>query len=450
MPRKLAYDLLRSGSPTPLRDLDRLAAVEGLDARDRGLARRLVATCLRRRGTLLALQRTFVRGKPKPELATLIQIGMAQLLFLDRVPDHAAVNTTVDAANDTLGLAKGRVVNGTLRSLIRARVEGHTGDRRRDLVGTNWSFAIDAFRCPEHHPLLWFEDALSMPAALAKGWVQRLGEDAAIELALQALDEPPLSVQVLADDEAAATRDLEALLAEHDLAPLAREGRALLLPTDATEHVVASEAFARGDLTIQGATAARAAALVEAREGQRVLDLCAAPGGKTAAIARAGAEVTAIDVDPLRLERVRDTARRLGVLERVTTLVSDGTAALGDVGPGDGAFDAVLVDAPCSNTGVLAARPEARWRFGPANLASLGEVQARLIREGAARVAPGGRLVWSTCSVEPRENQAVVKALVAECDGAFELVEEHLALPRRDALPSDGGYAAALVRRAER
>lgn len=444
MPRRLAYDLLRSGSPTPLRDLDRLAELEGLDARDRGLARRIVATCLRRRGTLLALQRTFVRGKPKPELATLLQIGMAQLLFLDRVPDHAAVSTTVDAANDTLGLSKGRVVNGTLRSLIRARGEGHRDDPHRDLVGTGWSFDVDVFRRRDEHPLLWFEDALSMPASIAKGWVQRFGEETAIELALQALDEPPLSVQVLAADADTATADLEALLHEHELAPLARDGRALLLPTEATEHVVGCEAFARGDLTVQGATAARAAALVGAREGERVLDLCAAPGGKTGAIARAGAHVTAVDVDPLRLERVRDTARRLGVEDRVHAVVSDGTEQLEP-----GRFDAVLVDAPCSNTGVLAARPEARWRFGPANLASLGDVQARLVREGADRVAPGGRLVWSTCSVEPRENTALVKALLAERDGDFELVEEHLSLPRLGGLPADGGYAAVLARRAE-
>lgn len=441
MPRTLAYDLLRSGSPTPLRDLERLASLEGLDARDRGLARRIVATCLRRRGTLLALQRAFVRSRPKPELATLLQIGMAQLLFLDRVPDHAAVNTTVDAANTTLGLAKGRVVNGTLRSLVRARREGSCGDPHRDLVGTNWHFDVDVFRSRDTHPLLWAEDALSMPAAIMKGWVQRFGEEQAHELARVALDEPPLSVHVLDDDVDGVVARLVSTLAEHELVPIARDGRDLVLPNEATEHVVASADFARGAATIQGATAARAAKLVGAAPGMRVLDLCAAPGGKACALARAGAEVTAVDVDALRLERVRETAQRLGVAERVHTLVSDGTASLGD-----GRFDAVLVDAPCSNTGVLAARPEARWRFGPAALASLETLQMRLATQGLERVEPGGHLVWSTCSVEPRENTAIAKTLVREHDG-LELASEHLALPTRGGVPADGGYAARLLRR---
>ncbi|QDU82937.1 Ribosomal RNA small subunit methyltransferase B [Planctomycetes bacterium Pla163] len=441
MPRQLAYDLLRSTSPTPLRDLEREADRRGIEGRDRALARRIVATCLRRRGTLLALVQTFVRGKPKPELATLLHIGIAQLLFLDRVPDHAAVNTTVDAANDTLGLSKGRIVNGTLRNLIRARIEGTTDDPHRQIVGANWYFDVPVFRSQDLHPLLWAEDALSMPAPILKGWSERHGWERALELARFALDEPPLSVHVLADDVDGAVAALEAALVEHELAPLAREGRNLVLPTEATEHVVALDAFARGELTIQGAAATRAAELVGARPGERVLDLCAAPGGKTALLARAGAEVTAVDVDARRLARVEETAARLGVAERVRCVVSDGTAELED-----GLFDAVLVDAPCSNSGVFAARPEARWRFGPASRASLGELQQRLAREGAERVAPGGRLVWSTCSLEPGENTAIVNGLVRDRDD-FELEEQHLSLPAGNEVPVDGGFAARLVRR---
>lgn len=441
MPRQLAYDLLRSASPTPLRDFDREADRRGVEGRDRALARRIVATCLRRRGTLLALVQTFVRGKPKPELSALLHIGIAQLLFLDRVPDHAAVNTTVDAANDTLGLSKGRIVNGTLRNLIRARIEGTTNDPHRQVIGANWYFDIPVFRSHDLHPLLWAEDALSMPAPILKGWSERYGWESALELARFALEEPPLSVHVLADDIDSAIASLEAALTEHGLAPLAREGRDLVLPTEATEHVVALEAFSRGDLTIQGAAAVRAAALVGARPGERILDLCAAPGGKTAQLARAGAEVTAVDVDARRLERVEQTAERLGVAERVRCIVSDGTAELEE-----GTFDAVLVDAPCSNSGVFAARPEARWRYGPATRTSLGELQHRLVLEGADRVAPGGRLVWSTCSLEPGENTAIVNALVRERDD-FELEEQHLSLPAGGRVPVDGGFAARVVRR---
>jgi 16S rRNA (cytosine967-C5)-methyltransferase len=446
MPRHLAFDLLRGTSPSPLRDLDAEARRRGLDARDRGLARRIVATCLRRRGNLLALVRTFARGKPKPDLAALLHIGLAQLLFLDRIPDHAAVSTTVEAASDALGLSKGRIVNGILRTVVRARRAGPSGDPRRDLVGTPWTLDVDVFRDPREHPFLWGEDALSMPAPILKAWSERFGRERAEELARAALDEPPLSVRILAQDEPT-VEAVASELAALEPAPLARRGRDLVFPAAATEAVVGSPAFARGDATIQGAAAARAADLVGAAAGQRVLDLCAAPGGKAVAMARAGATVAAVDVDAQRLERVRDNARRLRVEERVSVHVADGTD-LGRTAPElvQGGFDAVLVDAPCSNSGVFAARPEARWRFGPTNQRSLVELQERLVREAARHVRTGGALVWSTCSIEPGENQALVARFLREHPN-FEQVAEHLTLPERPGPPADGGYAARLERR---
>lgn len=443
MPRRLAFELLRGNALAPLREVDALARERGLDARDRGLARRLVATCLRRRGTLLAIVRAFARGRPKPDLAALLHIGLTQLLFLDRIPDHAAVSTTVDAATDALGLSKGRIVNGILRSVIRARREGASGDPCRDLVGTHWHLDVPLFRDPALHPLLWGEDALSMPAPILKAWSERHGRERAEELARIALDEPPLSVHVLAADVDAVVAELASL----GQVPVGRDGSDLVFASDATEAVVASDAFTRGDLTIQGAAAARAARLVRAAPGMRVLDLCAAPGGKSIVLARAGAHVTAVDVDEQRLERVRENARRMHVEERIATLAADGAQlALGERGLPKEAFDAVLVDAPCSNSGVFAARPEARWRFGPTNQKSLVDLQERLFARAVHLVRHGGALVWSTCSIEPGENQVLVARVLREHQG-FALAGEHLALPQRPGPPADGGYAARLERR---
>jgi 16S rRNA (cytosine967-C5)-methyltransferase len=148
--------------------------------------------------------------------------------------------------------------------------------------------------------------------------------------------------------------------------------------------------------------------------------------------------VTATDVDPSKLELLRQTLERLGLSGAVEPLQSDGAAALGER-----RFDGVLIDAPCSNTGVLAGRPEARWRFGPQGQRELGQLQERLLEQGSSLVRPGGRLVWSTCSIEPGENQARVSAFLRAHPGwALEAVHE--ARPDFETGPVDGGYAARL------
>jgi 16S rRNA (cytosine967-C5)-methyltransferase len=204
-----------------------------------------------------------------------------------------------------------------------------------------------------------------------------------------------------------------------------------------------SASFARGEITVQGETALRAAELVEARAGERVLDLCAAPGGKTAVLAESGAAVVATDASAERLARLSATLERLSLGDRVEILPIDALDGA-ELSP----FDAVLVDAPCSNTGVLAQRPEARWRFGPPSQHALAAVQVELLAHGARHVRPGGRLVYSTCSIEPEENQRRVVAFL-ETQPDFGLEHEFDALPdpRGERGPVDGGYAARLRRR---
>lgn len=434
--RRAAFEALRSGSDTPLREVDAAAARHGLDPRDRGLARRLVGCDVRHRGTLLALVHRFARGKPNADLSTLLRLGFAQLFLLDRIPDHAAVSETVSLASDVLGLSKGRYVNAVLREAIRARREGSCGDPRRDLVDRPWHFETPLFRDPDEHPLLWAEDALNLPATLMKGWMQRMGREQAFALARELLHEPPLSLRCLGPrPELAAELEAAGIPTRPGSHPAI-----LLADAEHTEAVIASPAFTQGRLSAQGETALAAAELVGARAGQRVLDLCAAPGGKTAVLAGAGAEVVASDVDAGRLGRLRETLTRLGLAERVRVQAPAELAA-------QGPFDAVLVDAPCSNTGVLAQRPEARWRYGPKSRASLAELQRGLLAQAAQLVRPGGALVYSTCSLEPEENARRVAEFLAS-DGRFALEEELEGRPAPSAPqgPTDGGYAARLRR----
>ena len=198
--------------------------------------------------------------------------------------------------------------------------------------------------------------------------------------------------------------------------------------------------FDEGWFAVQDESAIAAAALVDPQPGQRVLDLCAAPGGKTAhlaALMRNQGRLLATDVDRDRLKRVRETCRRLGVdIVETRVIARDGSDLPDEM------FDRILLDVPCSNTGVLGKRPEVRWRLRPDEFAELAGIQAGLLRRACDRLVAAGRLVYSTCSIEPEENRAVVDAVLHDRPD-LKLVEEHAHIPGK---PADGGYQALVVR----
>jgi 16S rRNA (cytosine967-C5)-methyltransferase len=439
MPRQSAWKILRGGSDTPLREVDRVAEARQLEPRDRGLLRRIIGTEVRRRGTLRAMVAASTNRKPSADLAAHLRIAMVQLFFLDGVPDHASVSETVRAATNTLGTSKGSFLNGVLRNLLRARRGGHSGDPRCDIPGRPWHFEEPVFRDPAEHPLLWAEDAYSMPASVLKRWAKRHGKEAALELARTFIDEPALSLRVLRGERDPILAELIAL--EVTARPVGE--RFIVASSSDTRAVITSAPFTEGRITIQGQTAHAAAQLVGASEGERVLDLCAAPGGKSLALAETGTSVIAADISARRLARLASATARLAPSGSVQAVAADGAGAFAAE-----SFDAVLADVPCSNSGVFGARPGARWRFGPASLRDLAVVQTRLLAEAASRVRPGGRLVYSTCSLEPEENEQRVAAFVAGTPG-WELSAEQPALPVAPGEdgPVDGGYAARLERR---
>jgi 16S rRNA (cytosine967-C5)-methyltransferase len=441
MPRVVAWKVLRSGSPTPLRDVDSAAAAAGLNPLDRGLARALVGTEVRRRGTLRALVNKFAHRHSSPNFTAHLHLGLVQLCFMDRVPPHAAVGETVGAVRDTLGSSKVKAANGILRAAQRALKEGTSGDPTRDIVGRDLHLAEAVFHDPAEHPFLWAEDALSMPAPLMKKWTKRFGEEQARAMALQALTEPPISVRVVDGDRDRAMAELVAV----DLNP--RPGvhpHILLLSAASTEALLASAPFQEGRLTVQGEAALRAAEALEAKEGESLLDLCSAPGGKTAVLAASGAKVLASDIGWKKLALVESTLERLK-LKNVRRVANE-TGVLGTE-----LFDGVLIDAPCTNTAVLAARPEARWRLGPTAKKSLLETQAALLAQGAKHVRTGGRVVWSTCALDPDENRRLIDQFL-EARPEFTLEAEAETLPDlattqdEGSGPVDGGYFARLRR----
>jgi 16S rRNA (cytosine967-C5)-methyltransferase len=200
--------------------------------------------------------------------------------------------------------------------------------------------------------------------------------------------------------------------------------------------------YEEGYFVVQDEAAQQVAAALAPDPGQHVLDLCAAPGGKTTHLAELmnnRGRVLACDVDRHKLGQLEDSCRRLGI----TIIETKALDPRRDEEAPPGPFDAVLVDVPCSNTGVLGKRPEARWRLRPNDLRHLAALQAHLLRQGCERVRPGGKVVYSTCSIEPEENSQVVQT-VLQTHKDFMLETEEAAIPGR---PADGGYWARLRRK---
>ena len=410
--------------------LDGATAHPGLKTladRDRALMRRLVATILRRLGTLgHVLSRLLDRGVPTdaPRAQSALLIGAAQILWMD-VPDHAAVDLSVRLVQSDRRAAKyAGLVNAVLRRCAR---EG------KGLVEEVENESLD------------------IPPWLHKRWIAHYGEATARAMALALAHEPSLDITVKSD-------------AGHWASRLHGES----LPTGTVRTLLQGSVthlpgFAEGDWWVQDAAAALPARLFGDVKGKTVADFCAAPGGKTAQLAQAGARVIALDRSAGRMARLRDNLARLHL--QAETMVID---AVEWTGSNSGAIDGILVDAPCTSTGTIRRHPDVAWLRREADFASLTSLQKRLLQRAVDLLKPGGMLVYCTCSLEPEEGEAQISALLSaeqalkrvpikaeEVGGLSEIIDSrgdlrtlpcHLphADPRLGGL--DGFYAARLVK----
>ena len=387
------------------------ARLAELDERDRGLATELVYGVLRRRGQL---DRSLA-GKGKrfkdidPKLQDVLRIAAYQLMFLDRVPDHAAVDAAVEQARSRRGERGAKMANAVLRKLADKAPQA----RLRPAP----PFAQD--------PVAHVAAAGSVPHAMAERLVADLGKDAALTMVLANLEVAPLVLRV---NQLKSTRD--ALIEE---VGGSAGGHALAVHLPSSSGLPAElKAVTEGRATVQDEASMHVVDMLDPQPGESVFDVCAAPGGKTTAIAermedegRVVAHDRAID----KLRHVRAAAERLG-LQSIETA---------EVHP-ESLFDRVLVDAPCSGLGTLRRHPEIRWRWRPDDTEELARKQRRIIRDAALRVRPGGSLVYSVCTVLKAEAEAIVEGV----DG-FELVETKRFGPDQDGAP-DGFFAARLIR----
>jgi 16S rRNA (cytosine967-C5)-methyltransferase len=344
-----------------------VAGLRALSDRDRAFVHMLVAKTLRRLGSLRALLVSLLeRGLPKdaPLVEITLLIGATQILFLS-VPDHAAVDTSVEIANqDRAARHYAPLINAVLRRIAR---------EDKDRIS-----ALD--------PLI------DTPPWLRERWIENYGEAITRQVAAAHALEPPLDLSVK-DDAPAWAAQLHGLLLPTGTVRVAAHGPVPALP-----------GYDEGAWWVQDAAAALPAKLFGKVAGLKVADLCAAPGGKTAQLAAAGAAVVAVDRSAPRLVRLKENMQRLRLAAETVTA---------DAGEWQsGPFDAVLLDAPCTATGTIRRNPDLPWNRRPNDLPKLAALQSRLLDQAAKLVKPGGLLVYSTCSLEPEECERQIEALL--------------------------------------
>jgi 16S rRNA (cytosine967-C5)-methyltransferase len=387
--RRCAYAVVRRVSEQgAYADRALQSEARDLDARDRALAMRLAYGAIQRRGTLdhVIERLTAVGGRDSisldaPVLGAL-RLGLYELLYLDGAPDRAVVADCVELAKTQRGSGH-NLVNAVLRRAAREGATALLGAMRDDT--------------PEHAAI-----AHSHPQWLARLWWDELGP--ADARALMAADNEPaelaLRVNTLCADPVAVAAELGA---PTHTDPELSEALVLDGPLD----VHGSPAWSSGAIIAQSRAAMLVARTLDPQPGERVLDLCAAPGGKSthlAALMGDQGEVLAVERNPARAKALGDTARRLHA-HCVRVELSD--AALER--PEGAVFDRVLVDPPCSGLGTLQARPDLRWRVTPAHIEQLAAIQARILAAGARALRPGGVLVYSTCTLSAAENQQQIE-----------------------------------------
>lgn len=390
-------------------------ALAALSPRDRAFARALVMATLRRLGPIDQALQARVHKPPPDRVVQILRLGAAQLFVL-QTPAHAAVSSAVDLAQ---AHGQSRPFKGLVNAVLRALTREPPDLAEPERLAPPWLYAR---------------------------WTAAYGAEAARALAALIAEEPATDLSLKDPAQAA---ELAAAV----------EGEALpggSVRTGRRGDVAAWPGFAEGGWWVQDAAAAIPARLLQVQPGQTALDLCAAPGGKTLQLAAAGAQVVAVDRSAPRLKRLTANLARTG-------LAAETVAVDAAEWKDKRSFDAVLLDAPCSATGTFRRHPDVLWAAKPGDVASLAAVQSRLFDAAAARVKPGGRLVYCVCSLEPEEGEAQVAAFLqrhpdfaiepvtageagapeasVRSDGTLRLLPHHL--------PGgiDGFYAARLTRR---
>lgn len=371
-PRRLALDVLGRvfGDQRPFDEaFASHSKLESLEPRDRAFARLLITTALRRRGQIDEALNRYLKKAPDPKVRNILRLGAAQLMFL-KTPAHAAVGETVSLAEGRASYAAG-LVNAVLRRL------------GNELAG------IEKRQDPA---------ALNLPDWLSQSWTAAYGEEKTRAIAELQLTEPPLDITIKGDPKPWAKAFDGTLLG----------GQTIRRPASAVGGPIeALPGYDSGKWWIQDIAATLPARLLGPLKGRHVIDLCAAPGGKTAQLAAAGAKVTSIEASEKRAERLRENLARLELEAEV--IVAD---ALEWRSPEPAVL--VLLDAPCTATGTIRRHPDIAWQKTEKDVARMAEIQAKLVRAAVDMLVPGGIMIYAVCSLQPEEGEALIDKVLAD------------------------------------
>ncbi len=380
---------------------DRLIDAElsngALDGPDRGLYAELVFGVLRQQGTLDHILQQLLE-KPMieldPQALVILRIGLYQLTCLDRIPESAAVNESVNLAKLITPGTSG-LVNAVLRNYL----------RRRDSI---------SFPDMKTNPAAAIAARHSQPEWLVEQWIDQLGVDEARQLAEASSRQPPLTLRVNTLRTGRAELLLEFEKQGIQAAPCHYSPDGIAI---AGRHTISAlPGFEAGLFVVQDEASQLAGLLLGAQPGERIWDACCAPGGKSGHIAQQmddRGELIATDISRSKLTLVQESLRRLGICSAATAVAD---LHQPDTLP-EGYFDRILLDAPCSGLGVIRRNPEAKWRLFSGDITRLAAVQKTLLQNAAARLKPGGRLLYSTCSTSEAENELVVEDFLSHNPG---------------------------------
>jgi 16S rRNA (cytosine967-C5)-methyltransferase len=400
------------------------------DERDRALAGEIATGTLRWQAAFDRIVAQFSKRDPARldlEIGTILRLSLFQLLHLDRIPAAAVVDDAVEMARKAGKRSAAGFVNALLRRASRERNKLPLPGEPRD--PGNRGAAID-----------YLSTTLSHPRWLIERWIDRIGYDATAAWARFDNQPAPLTLRV---NTLRTTRDalVDALVkAGVDTEPTRQAAAGLIVRAG---NPLLTPLADQGLFVVQDEASQLVGEFVDARPGESIFDACASPGGKTtqmAAMMRDEGRVVAADVRPRRVDLLTSAVKASGA-RSVRILQADARQPL----PLRPVFNAVLVDAPCSGLGTIRRDPDIRWRRAPSDLAGFAANQRAILANAAAVLRPGGRIIYSTCSSEPEENEAVVAAFL-DAHPQFELARELRTLPFRDQL--EAFYGAALVQRA--
>jgi 16S rRNA (cytosine967-C5)-methyltransferase len=356
-----------------------------LDARDRRWLRELVYGMLRQRGTIDAILEERVRGglaRVDADLVDLMRLGVYQLMHMGSVPAYAAIAQTVELAKFRHGIGASKLMNAVLR-----RIDRESADLSVKPVGDK----LDALATKYSHPR-W----------LVGRWLSRWGEEGTAVLLMKNNAEAPVVIRPYGIVREQLEAMLEAAGVDVEDAPLARDSIQISGGISLTEL----GAFRQGLFFVQDPGSTLVTQYAAIPQGSVVADLCAAPGGKSLELTRTAARVIASDRSQQRLVRLMENRSRLEATSLHVMVADARQPAIGEV-------DAVLIDVPCTGTGTFRRHPDARWRLKVSDISVMAALQTTILNAAAKVVKPGGLLIYSTCSLEPEENDAQIEDFLA-------------------------------------